>query len=55
MPPALLPRLRRLNITLRGWHPIGVAGLAGGYLSDLPEARCWPPSTYRPTPAGCDS
>jgi hypothetical protein len=28
-----------MNITLRGLHLVGVAGLAGGFLFDLPEAR----------------
>lgn len=38
-PPLLLPHLRWLNITLRGLHLIGIAGVAGGFLFDLPEAR----------------
>lgn len=37
--PRLLPHLRWINITLRGLHLIGIAGLAGGFLFDLPETR----------------
>lgn len=39
LPPKLQPGLRWLNITLRGLHLVGIAGLAGGFLFDLPEAR----------------
>lgn len=38
-PPRFLPGQRWMNITLRGLHLVGIAGLAGGFLFDLPEAR----------------
>lgn len=34
-----LPAQRWINIALRGLHLIGIAGLAGGFLFDLPESR----------------
>ncbi len=37
-PERCFPYLRWLNIALRGLHLVGVAGLAGGFLFDLPEA-----------------
>lgn len=37
-PERYYPHLRWLNITLRGLHLVGIAGLAGGFLFDLPEA-----------------
>lgn len=39
LPESWSPALRWLNISLRSLHLIGVAGLAGGYLFDLPEAQ----------------
>lgn len=38
-PPRFLPGQRWMNIVLRGFHLLGVAGLAGGFLFDLPEAQ----------------
>lgn len=38
-PPRFLPGQRWLNIALRGLHLVGIAGLAGGFLFGLPEAR----------------
>jgi len=38
-PPRFLPGQRWLNIGLRGLHLVGIMGLAGGFLFDLPEAR----------------
>lgn len=38
-PPRFLPGQRWLNISLRGLHLVGIAGLAGGFLFDLPEAN----------------
>lgn len=38
-PEHFFPYLRWLNIGLRGLHLVGIAGLAGGFLFDLPEAR----------------
>lgn len=38
-PEHFFPYLRWLNISLRGLHLVGIAGLAGGFLFDLPEAR----------------
>jgi hypothetical protein len=38
-PPRLFPGQRWLNITLRGLHLVGIAGVAGGFLFDLPEAQ----------------
>lgn len=38
-PEHFFPYLRWLNISLRGLHLIGIAGLAGGFLFDLPGAR----------------
>jgi len=38
-PPRFLPAQRWLNIALRGLHLVGIAGLAGGFLFGLPEAR----------------
>lgn len=37
-PESFFPWLRWLNITLRGLHLVGIAGLAGGYLFALPES-----------------
>lgn len=37
-PERLFPYLRWSNISLRGLHLVGVVGLAGGFLFDLPEA-----------------
>jgi len=37
-PEHFFPYLRWLNIGLRGLHLAGIAGLAGGFLFDLPEA-----------------
>lgn len=39
VPQPLPPARRWLNIALRGLHLVGIAGLAGGFLFDLPEAR----------------
>ncbi|MGQ9862818.1 MAG: hypothetical protein ACUVSD_12525 [Thiobacillaceae bacterium] len=36
-PERFFPYLRWLNIALRGLHLVGIAGLAGGFLFDLPE------------------
>ncbi|MGQ9751611.1 MAG: class I SAM-dependent methyltransferase [Thermoanaerobaculaceae bacterium] len=44
-PEHFFPYLRWLNIGLRGLHLVGIAGLVGGFLFDLPEAR-W--AVYRP-------
>lgn len=38
-PERWFPVLRWLNISLRGLHLIGIAGLAGSFLFDLPEQR----------------
>lgn len=38
-PEHFFPYLRWLNIGLRGLHLVGIAGLAGGFLFDLPETR----------------
>ena len=36
-PPRSFPGQRWLNISLRGLHIVGVAGVAGGFLFDLPR------------------
>ncbi len=38
-PPRFLPGQRWTNIALRGFHLVGIAGLAGGFLFGLPEAQ----------------
>jgi len=37
-PEHFFPYLRWLNISLRGLHLVGIAGLAGGFLFNLPES-----------------
>ncbi|MBU2967272.1 hypothetical protein Q4508_11775 [Amphritea sp. 2_MG-2023] len=37
-----LPGKRWLSIVLRSLHLVGIAGLAGAYLFDQPEAAWWP-------------
>jgi uncharacterized membrane protein len=37
--PRLFPGQRWLNIVLRGLHLTGIAGMAGGFLFDLPETQ----------------
>lgn len=38
-PPRFLPGQRWLNILLRGLHLVGIAGVAGGFLFELPDER----------------
>lgn len=38
-PDKLLPALRWLNISLRCLHLVGIAGISGGFLFDLPESQ----------------
>ncbi|SMB26528.1 conserved membrane protein of unknown function [Sterolibacterium denitrificans] len=51
-PPRLLPGQRWLNISLRCLHLIGVAGVGGGFLFDLPEAQ-WQPFWTCLMTSGC--
>ena len=41
-PPRFFPGQRWVNIALRGLHLVGVAGIGGGFLFDLAEARWLP-------------